>query len=135
MWGVVTKQRCFCAFLWLRMSMASLITYNMFISIINELIEVEENPKCNENFQTASILISYLYPTSRYMKLDLVQNKPNLSFHSFIHSFRPFLQRLFKFTSTQKRSRYSTDTVPGVSRRSATGNCELRTCPRSLPGG
>src|SRR6218665_2476791 len=32
--------------------------------------------------------------------------------HSFIHSFRPFLYRLFKSTSTQKRSRRSTDTVP-----------------------
>src|SRR6218665_1955801 len=31
---------------------------------------------------------------------------------SFIHSFIPFLQRLFKSTTTQKRSRHSTDTVP-----------------------
>ena len=30
----------------------------------------------------------------------------------FIHSFRLFLQRLFKSTITQKRSRHITDTVP-----------------------
>jgi len=30
---------------------------------------------------------------------------------------------------------YSTDTVCELSRRSATGNCEWRTCPRSLLGG
>src|SRR6218665_3846612 len=30
---------------------------------------------------------------------------------TIIRSFRPFLQRLFKSTSTQKRSRHSTDTV------------------------
>src|SRR6218665_3763384 len=30
---------------------------------------------------------------------------------SFIHSFRLFLKRLFKSTTTQKRSRHSTDTV------------------------
>ena len=29
----------------------------------------------------------------------------------FIHSFGPFLQRLFKSATTQKRSRHSTDTV------------------------
>jgi|SRR6218665_2280213 len=32
--------------------------------------------------------------------------------HSFIHSLRPFLWCLFKSTSSQKRSRHSTDTVP-----------------------
>ena len=31
---------------------------------------------------------------------------------SFIHSFRSFLQRLFMFATTQKRSRHSTDTAP-----------------------
>src|SRR6218665_150745 len=30
----------------------------------------------------------------------------------YIHSFRPFLERLFKSTTTQKRPRHSTDTVP-----------------------
>ena len=55
--------------------------------------------------------------------------------HSFIHSFRPFLQRLFKSTSTQKRSRTQHGYCVGVSRRSAAGDCKLRTCPRSLHGG
>src|SRR6218665_735690 len=32
--------------------------------------------------------------------------------HSINHSFRPFLQHLFKSTTTQKCSRHSTDTVP-----------------------
>jgi len=32
--------------------------------------------------------------------------------YKVIHSFRPFLYRLFKSTSTQKRSRHSADTVP-----------------------
>src|SRR6218665_2165488 len=32
--------------------------------------------------------------------------------HSFIHSFRLFLWRLFKSTTTQRRSGHSTDTVP-----------------------
>src|SRR6218665_182984 len=51
----------------------------------------------------------------------------------FIHSFISFIQaiyRLFKsilFKSTQQG--YC------VSPRSATGNCKLRTCPRSLRGG
>ena len=30
---------------------------------------------------------------------------------------------------------YSTDTASEITRRSATGNCEWRTCPRSLHGG
>ena len=48
------------------------------------------------------------------------------------HSFRLFLQRLFKSATIPNRSRHSTDTVSRVSRWSATGNCEWRTCPRSL---
>ena len=32
-------------------------------------------------------------------------------YYSFIHSFWLFLQRLFKSTATQRRSRHSTDTV------------------------
>ena len=31
---------------------------------------------------------------------------------TFIHSFRLFLQRIFKSSTTQRRSRHSTDTVP-----------------------
>src|SRR6218665_1914377 len=31
--------------------------------------------------------------------------------YSFLHSFRIFLQRLFKSTTTQRESRHSTDTV------------------------
>src|SRR6218665_1363160 len=34
------------------------------------------------------------------------------SFHSLIHAFRLFLWRLFKSTTTQRRSRHSTYTVP-----------------------
>jgi len=33
------------------------------------------------------------------------------------------------------RGDYSIDTVLKLTRRSATGNCERRTCPRSLRGG
>src|SRR6218665_3505779 len=32
--------------------------------------------------------------------------------HTFIHSFKLFPRRLFKSTTTQRRSRHSTDTVP-----------------------
>ena len=37
-----------------------------------------------------------------------------------IHSFRLFLERLFKSTTTQRRSRHSMDTVSELTRRSAT---------------
>src|SRR6218665_3564715 len=39
--------------------------------------------------------------------------------HSFIHSFRPFLQRPFKSSTTQRRSRLQHGHCIGVSRRSA----------------
>src|SRR6218665_2197943 len=41
------------------------------------------------------------------------------SFHSFIHSFRPFLYRPFKSSTTQRRSRLQHGYCIGVSRRSA----------------
>jgi len=59
-----------------------------------------------------------------------------LNHHSFIHSFIQAISR----PSIQVR--YYSEALPtqhgycaGVSRRSATGNCELRTCPRSLRDG
>src|SRR6218665_456888 len=39
--------------------------------------------------------------------------------HSFIHSFRPFLYRPFKSSTTQRRSRLQHGYCIGVSRRSA----------------
>src|SRR6218665_946814 len=39
--------------------------------------------------------------------------------NSFIHSFRPFLQRLFKSSTTQRHSRLQHGYCIGVSRRSA----------------
>jgi len=54
---------------------------------------------------------------------------------SVVHSFQIFLLRLFKSTTTQKRSQHSNDTVSELTRRSATSNYEWRTCPRSLCGG
>src|SRR6218665_1330789 len=42
-----------------------------------------------------------------------------MSFHLFIHSFRPFLYRLFKSSTTQRRSRIQHGYFIGVSRRSA----------------
>ena len=39
--------------------------------------------------------------------------------HSFIHSFRPFIQRPFKSSTTQRRSRLQHEYCIGVSRRSA----------------
>ena len=53
---------------------------------------------------------------------------------SFIHSFRLFLLHFFRSTTTQKRSRLQHGYCVGVSRRSATSNCDWRTCPRSLRG-
>src|SRR6218665_1988086 len=45
------------------------------------------------------------------------------SCHSFIHSFRPFLLRLFKSSTTQRRSRLQHGYCIGVSRRSAHKSC------------
>src|SRR6218665_572882 len=42
----------------------------------------------------------------------------------YINSSKLFLWRIFKSTTTQRRSRHSTDTVPEFTRRSAAGNCE-----------
>src|SRR6218665_2860251 len=56
--------------------------------------------------------------------------------HSFIHSFIQAtsivpLQVLYYSEPLHTQHGY----CAGVSRRSATGNCKLRTCPRSLRGG
>jgi len=57
--------------------------------------------------------------------------------HSFIHS-----DHFYKLSIAPLQVRYYSEALPtqhgycaGVSRRSATGNCELRTSPRSLSGG
>jgi len=56
------------------------------------------------------------------------------SFHSFIHS-----GYFYSASSSPLLLRgapdYSIDTVSKLTRRSATGNCKWRTCPRSLHGG
>ena len=66
---------------------------------------------------------------------DCVQDVYRVRLRNFIHLCRPLLQRLFKSSTTQKRFRLQHGYCIGVSRRSASGNCELRTYPRSLSGG
>src|SRR6218665_3798489 len=66
--------------------------------------------------------------------------KPSLSIYSFIHSFiHSFIQTI---SIAHLQVPFYSEALPTqhgycarVSRRSATGNCELRTCPRSLRGG
>src|SRR6218665_180273 len=58
-------------------------------------------------------------------------------FHSFIHSFI-HSDLFYRASSSPLLLKSATNTARilcGVSRRSATCNCELRTCPRSLHGG
>src|SRR6218665_3482726 len=43
---------------------------------------------------------------------SLFKDLDNESYPILIHSFRPFLKRLFKSAITQERSRHSSDTVP-----------------------
>ena len=59
----------------------------------------------------------------------------NHPFIPFIYSFWIFLSRHFKADTTQRCSDYSIDTVSELTRRSATGNYEWRTCLRSIHGG
>src|SRR6218665_4028462 len=61
------------------------------------------------------------------------------SAHSFIHSF---IHSGHFYNASPNRLLAYSEALPtqhgycaGVSRRSATGNCELRTCPRSLRDG
>ena len=83
-------------------------------------------------------IILYYYSISTWLNADgmstaskgigLVKASPLL----FIHSFQIFMWRLFKSTSILRGVLdYSFDTVSELTRRSTTGNCEWRTCPRS----
>ena len=54
--------------------------------------------------------------------------------HSFIHSYIPFLLAPLQFHFYSEALTTQHGYCAGVSRRSALGNCELRTCPRSLRG-
>src|SRR6218665_4193773 len=47
------------------------------------------------------------------------QRHDSLVMHTFIHSFRPFLKRPFKSSTTQRRSRLQHGYYIGVSRRNA----------------
>ena len=72
-----------------------------------------------------------------YSKETVPDEKLHLvTIHSFIHSFIQtisiaLLQVHFYSEALPTQQGYSA----GVSRGSATGNCELRTCPRSLRSG
>ena len=59
--------------------------------------------------------------------------------HSFIQDISIAPLHSSKSTSNQRRSRHSTDTVSEfyakAPQATATGNCNWRTCPRSLRGG
>ena len=68
-----------------------------------------------------------------YYLLSTENSTPDI----FIYSFRIFL--IFYSASSSPlllrgTPNYSIDTVSKLTRRSATGNCEWRTCPRSLHG-
>ena len=59
---------------------------------------------------------------------------PLIMHFSFIHSFRLFLQHLFKSTTTQRRSRHCTDTVSEFHAEAPQATASEGLNPRSLPG-
>jgi len=55
--------------------------------------------------------------------------------HSFVPDISIVLLQVHYYSEALQSPDNSIDTVSKLTRRSTTGNCEWRTCPRSLRGG
>ena len=87
-------------------------------------------------FHSCNNLLSSVHTDCIILRLCclIIKGKLLLLVEVVAYSFRLFLQRLFKSSTTQRHSRHSTDTLPEF-HAEAPQATELRTCPRSLRGG
>ena len=74
-------------------------------------LAASKGPPVDRTVKTSALSRESAAPVVRIPQSTFVRLQSIKFIHSLIHSFRLFLQRLFKSTSTQRRSRHSTETV------------------------